>query len=69
MPGHPACGLGHVSATGPEDTVLSMSVESEVMVGLMAFVILAPTLMVTVLVSGMSRRGPETSDETGSDLG
>jgi len=39
------------------------------MVGLMTFVLLAPTLMVAVLVSGLSRRGPEPSDEPGSDLG
>ncbi len=78
--GHPACGLDHVSAgdvspaPGP-DTVASMSVESAVMVGLMTFVLLAPTLMVAVLVSGLSRRGAAASrrsaasDETGPDLG
>jgi hypothetical protein len=37
------------------------------MVGLMAFVLLAPTLMVAVLVSGLSRR--PSSDEAGANLG
>ncbi|MBZ5738246.1 hypothetical protein [Nocardioides mangrovi] len=33
-----------------------MSIHSFVIVALMAFVLLAPTLMVAVLVSGLSRR-------------
>ena len=33
-----------------------MSAESFIQIGLMAFVLLAPTLMVAVLVSGLSRR-------------
>lgn len=33
-----------------------MSAESMVQIALMAFVLLAPTLMVAVLVSGLSRR-------------
>lgn len=33
-----------------------MSAESLIQIGLMAFVLLAPTLMVAVLVSGLSRR-------------
>ena len=46
-----------------------MTVESEVMVALMTFVLLAPTLMVAVLVSGLSRRGGVASDESGTHLG
>lgn len=46
-----------------------MTVESEVMVALMTFVLLAPTLMVAVLVSGLSRRGGVASDESGAHLG
>lgn len=38
-----------------------MSVASVVMVCLMAFVLLAPTLMVAVLVSGLSRRAVPTT--------
>ena len=37
------------------------------MIALMTFVLLVPTLMVAVLVSGLSRR--PSSDETGADLG
>ncbi|WP_028643701.1 hypothetical protein [Nocardioides sp. URHA0020] len=33
-----------------------MSIESEVMMGLMTFVLLVPALMVTVLVTGLSPR-------------
>lgn len=51
------------------DTVTNMSVESEVMIALMAFVLLVPTLMVAVLVSGLSRRGPVLSDQSRPDLG
>lgn len=42
-----------------------MTIASLLMAGLMAFVLLVPTLMVAVLVSGLSRRGAvaETFDE------
>jgi hypothetical protein len=46
-----------------------MSAASMVMVFLMAFVLLAPTLMVAVLVSGLSRRPSRTSDEPSLHLG
>jgi hypothetical protein len=47
------------------------------MVALMAFILLVPTLMVAVLVSGLSRRGAQdsaqnsaqVSDQPGADLG
>lgn len=45
-----------------------MSVASVVMVCLMAFVLLAPTLMVAVLVSGLSRRPETTEDAALPDL-
>jgi hypothetical protein len=35
-----------------------MTIASLLMAGLMAFVLLVPTLMVAVLVSGLSRREP-----------
>lgn len=46
-----------------------MSVASVVMICLLAFVLLAPTLMVAVLVSGLSRRTAPVSEEPGPDLG
>ena len=46
-----------------------MSVASLVMVFLMAFVLLAPTLMVAVLVSGLARRQQPVSDEPSLHLG
>jgi hypothetical protein len=46
-----------------------MTVASLVMVLLMAFVLLAPTLMVAVLVSGLARREPHASDEPRPHLG
>ncbi|GAA1779308.1 hypothetical protein GCM10009795_026760 [Nocardioides hankookensis] len=39
------------------------------MVALMTFVLLVPTMMVAVLVSGLSRRGDVVSDEAGANLG
>lgn len=39
-----------------------MSAESMVQIALMAFVLLAPTLMVAVLVSGLSRRAEVATD-------
>ena len=39
------------------------------MVALMSFVLLVPTLMVAVLVSGLSRRGSLSSDQASPDLG
>lgn len=44
-----------------------MSAAEIVQIGLMAFVLLAPTLMVAVLVSGLSRR-LGSADEPGADL-
>ena len=52
----------------PGGHLYSMSVESGVMVALMAFVLLVPTLMVAILVSGLSRGGAQRSDQPGSDL-
>ena len=43
-----------------------MSVATVVMVCLMAFVLLAPTLMVAVLVSGLSRRAVPVAAPTGT---
>ena len=44
-----------------------MSTAEIIQVALMAFVLLAPTLMVAVLVSGLSRREPSV-DQPGADL-
>ena len=44
-----------------------MSAADLVQIGLMAFVLLGPTMMVAVLVSGLSRRGG-SADHAGPDL-
>lgn len=44
-----------------------MSAAEIIQVGLMAFVLLAPALMVAVLVSGLSRRAGSV-DQPGADL-
>jgi hypothetical protein len=40
-----------------------MSVGSLVQVGLLSFVLLAPTMMVAILISGVAHRGPEIDRE------
>lgn len=40
-----------------------MTAASVVQIGLMAFVLLAPTLMVAVLVSGLSRRTATAAEQ------
>ena len=45
-----------------------MALASVVMICLMAFVLLAPTLMVAVLVSGLSRRAPAAHPRTDAVL-
>ena len=44
-----------------------MSAAEIIQVALMAFVLLAPTMMVAVLVSGLSRRA-QSVDQPGADL-
>lgn len=44
-----------------------MSAEQVVQIALMAFVLLAPTMMVAVLVSGLSHR-PRSADQPRADL-
>ncbi len=41
-----------------------MTITALLMAGLLAFVLLVPTLMVAVLVSGVARRTPITETET-----
>ena len=78
--GRSRCGLRHVwSSTGP-DTVLTCRSSLRSWSGLLSFVLLVPTLMVAVLVSGLSPRdrdvvrrgvrapGPAAGGRRGSDV-